>query len=131
MKDKTPFEQAGYTEDTKFRVIANGEHFNAGDIVRLKYDDNSASPLFVNEWTGKETYMYLPGLGRDDYPVYRLEAYSENAVQPPVNQPTPDCQLTTSPTITHNLTIKEITHVLTTEELVGVWSIINRIIVGD
>ena len=127
MRDKTPFEQAGYTKDTEFRVIANVEHFNAGDIVRLKYDDNSASPLFVNERTGKEAYMYLPGHGLDDSQVYHLEVYSENPVQSPVNQSAPEC----SPTITHNLTIKGITHVLTTEELVGVWSIINRIIVGD
>ena len=127
MKDKTPFEQAGYTEDTKFRVISGGAHFNAGDVVKLAYDDNSTSPRFVNEKTGKKAYMYLPEHDLDDSQVYHLEVYSENAVQPLTTQSAPEC----SPTITHNLTIKGITHVLTTEELVGVWSIINRIIVGD
>ena len=127
MRDKTPFEQAGYTKDTEFRVISSGAHFNAGDVVKLKYDDTSTSPCFVNEKTRKSGYMYLPGHGLNDSLVYHLEVYSENAVQPLTTQSAPEC----SPTITHNLTIKGITHVLTTEELVGVWSIINRIIVGD
>lgn len=131
MRDKTPFEQAGYTKDTEFRVISSGAHFNAGDVVKLKYDDTSTSPCFVNEKTRKSGYMHLPGHGLHDSQVYHLEVCSESVVQHPVNQPTPDCQLTTPPTITHNLTIKGHTNVLTTEELVGVWSIINKIIVGD
>lgn len=121
MRDKTPFEQAGYTKDTEFRVISSGAHFNAGDVVKLKYDDTSTSPCFVNEKTRKSGYMYLPGHGLDDSLVYHLEVYSENPVQLLTTQSAPEC----SPTITHNLTIKGHTHVLTTEELCEVFSIIE------
>ena len=47
----TPFEKAGYTKDTKFRVLNNGaEEYGIyeGDIVWLHGDDGSTSPAFTS-----------------------------------------------------------------------------------
>lgn len=116
----TPFQKAGYTKDTKFKVITGCGGLREGDIVRLKYDDGGNAPQFINEATNGLSFMWLPGMNRDTTGI--LEVFEEKAIKE--TTPTP-------PTITHNMTVKGYTHVLTTEELVGVWSITNRIIVGD
>lgn len=63
-QEKTPFEKAGYTKDTKFRVLAcNGEEYGIpkGSVVRLDFDDGSACPAFVKLTGGDYMYYYLPG----------------------------------------------------------------------
>lgn len=111
----TPFKDAGYTKDTKFRVLVEdpGYGMRTGDIVWLKEDDESAAPEFTN---GRDSRYFSILVEDAQLKVLSDTAYSQHIAEP---------------TITHNLTIKGTTHVLTTEELVGVWSIINRIIVGD
>ena len=44
----TPFEAAGYTKDTVFRVCAADEAFPLGTLVQLERDDGSECPLFGN-----------------------------------------------------------------------------------
>lgn len=56
----TPFENAGYTKDTKFKVLKDFGNLTEGDIVTLEEDDNSYSPYFRNEG-GDVDEMYLPG----------------------------------------------------------------------
>ena len=46
VSDMTPFEAAGYTKDTVFRVCAADEAFALGTLVQLKEDDGSECPLF-------------------------------------------------------------------------------------
>ena len=60
----TPFENAGYTKDTKFKVLTNpvGGEFRAGDVVWLKSDDGSHCPIFTNG-NGADTYLCLPTTG--------------------------------------------------------------------
>jgi len=61
---KTQFEKAGYTKDTKFRVVNDNIYFNEGDIVTIHFDDKTDMPKFIKsiDTTG---YMYLPGIDRD------------------------------------------------------------------
>lgn len=42
----TPFEAAGYTKDTVFRVCAADEAFPLGTLVQLQKDDGTNCPLF-------------------------------------------------------------------------------------
>lgn len=42
----TPFEAAGYTKDTVFRVTTDDEGFALGTLVQLKEDDGSECPIF-------------------------------------------------------------------------------------
>lgn len=63
-KELTPFEKAGYTKDTKFRVLVNdGEKYGipVGSIVRLHDDDGSDCPAFVKLTGGDFMYYDLPG----------------------------------------------------------------------
>lgn len=57
----TPFQAAGYTKDTKFRVTAYSEYFTEGDIVWLERDDGTLFPKFTNG--EEELYMALPEHG--------------------------------------------------------------------
>jgi hypothetical protein len=112
----TPFKKAGYTKDTKFRVLNNGaEEYGIyeGDIVWLHDDDGSTSPAF----TAGDDYMFftLPGQSEPD-----LEVYVEGAVKEGGVSKDQDVLFPTI-TLTHNLTIKGHTHVLTTEEMIDVF----------
>lgn len=56
----TPFEAAGYTKDTVFRVCAADEAFPLGTLVKLEKDDGTNCPLFVS---GTDTaYVLLSSL---------------------------------------------------------------------
>jgi hypothetical protein len=44
----TPFEKAGYTRDSKFRVMRDTFRFVEGDTVWLYRDDGGYMPLFTN-----------------------------------------------------------------------------------
>ncbi len=44
----TPFEKAGYTKDSKFRVMRDTHGFAEGDTVWLYRDDAGYMPLFSN-----------------------------------------------------------------------------------
>ena len=59
--NKTPFEAAGYTKNTIFRVLDNWGNFKKGDLVKIAKDDGTYSPYFrsvthSNVWE----FMYLP-----------------------------------------------------------------------
>lgn len=111
----TPFEKAGYTRDTKFKVINDeAEDFGIyeGDIVWLHRDDGSSCPAFSSG--GNHTYFYLPGEENAD-----LEVYHDDSVSEDNDAPSPTI------TLTHNLTIKGYTHVLTTDEVLEVLNVIN------
>jgi len=44
---KTPFEKAGYTKDSKFKVTSSYGDFEEGNVVILRKDDGTHSPQFV------------------------------------------------------------------------------------
>ena len=44
----TPFEAAGYTKDTVFRVTTDDEGFDLGTQVKLLADDGTDTPYFTN-----------------------------------------------------------------------------------
>ncbi len=73
----TPFEKAGYTKDSKFRVMRDAFHFVEGDTVWLYYDDGSHCPMFTDgkskEWCmlpDEITYNHKLELIVEDEPVY-------------------------------------------------------------
>lgn len=47
-KELTPFEKAGYTKDTKFRMKFGTCDIEIGDVVWLSWDDGTNSPRFTN-----------------------------------------------------------------------------------
>lgn len=55
----TPFENAGYTKDTVFRVLSGSVAFERNDLLRLDLDDGTACPRFVDQ-RGQKAYMPLP-----------------------------------------------------------------------
>ena len=57
----TPFEKAGYTKDTKFRVIKDCYSLKKGDIVTLYEDDGTLSPKF-RTYDGRCYWLYLPNM---------------------------------------------------------------------
>lgn len=58
----TPFEQEGHTSEDVFVVMDNrGNSFNLGEKVKLKRDDGSFAPLFVND-EGRMQYIDLTNL---------------------------------------------------------------------
>ena len=71
----TPFEKAGYTKDTKFKVLIDIMYLKKGDIVTLDEDDGSIFPLFKTE-DDRWSYMFLPNMEPDGYPE-ELEVYEE------------------------------------------------------
>jgi hypothetical protein len=106
----TPFLKAGYTNDTKFKFIGKGGEYPLGTLVWIYNDFDTLAPKFTDGKIPK--YLALPGHGFD------IEVLHEETT-------TSSLSSTSSPTITHNLSIKGITHVLTTEELCEVLSIIE------
>jgi len=66
----TPFENAGYTKDTKFKVISEYRDFVVGDIVVLEEDDNSTNPHFTTLDGKKNGYMNLPCRADAEIEVY-------------------------------------------------------------
>ena len=68
-EDLTPFEKAGYTKDTKFKVLVSTLDFNKGDIVTLAHDYGSNEALFKTK-CGKTEYLYLPFTGRGQLQVH-------------------------------------------------------------
>lgn len=109
----TPFEKAGYTKDTKFRVIHEDpcHGIETGDIVWLSEDDDTTLPEFTN---GK-SFRYFSFLPED----------CELEVLPNIGDTckgaTSTVESSPAVTITHNLTIKGYTHILTTDEMVEVF----------
>lgn len=60
VSDMTPFEAAGYTKDTVFRVTTDVPGFRAGTQVKLERDDGTDTPLFTDG--ASVTFMYIYGL---------------------------------------------------------------------
>ena len=71
-REKTPFEKAGYTLDTKFRCIKEYGDFMVGDILQAREDDGSHYPFFTNK-RGVVDFMYLPRYKDED----EIEVYQE------------------------------------------------------
>ena len=73
----SPFEKAGYTKETNFKVLRDWGSFNKGDIVTLELDDGSLAPLFKTRYGDKFTdYMYLPNMAPEGFDE-QLEVYEE------------------------------------------------------
>lgn len=79
----TPFQNAGYTKDTKFKVISDCGIFKAGDIAVLGEDDGTSCPAMILlgtefDQTDDETfrYMYLPSEAQEIV-VPELEVIAE------------------------------------------------------
>ena len=63
----TPFEKAGYTKDTKFRVIRDIWGLKKDDIVTLDLDDGSYLLRFKTE-DGRWIWSHLPNMvHQNDY----------------------------------------------------------------
>ena len=77
----TPFEKAGYTKDTKFRVLRDYRRFKKGDIVTLCEDYGSICPRFETK-EGSLGSMYLPGMGSERYGE-ELDVYKEGVEHQP------------------------------------------------
>jgi hypothetical protein len=73
----TPFEEAGFNRNTKFRVVAPWGEYSVGTIVWLHEDDGSTSPKFTD---GKGDYEYycIPEEGDSEFD---LEVYTERATE--------------------------------------------------
>lgn len=57
----TPFEAAGYTKDSKFKVILPYNEFKVGDTVVLSKDDGTDNPAFSLESDSSVwEFMFLP-----------------------------------------------------------------------
>ena len=67
-KKLTPFERAGYTKETKFKVLRDDCTFDKGDIVALGEDEGSECIIFKTE-DGRWNWLYLPNMT----PKYRHE----------------------------------------------------------
>lgn len=81
-KDLTPFQQAGYTEETLFKVLRNDGTFHAGDLVRLHSDDGTNIPMFIGEdRSGPARYLSLPGIkmAGSDYLAYHSGPHNQPA----------------------------------------------------
>ena len=63
------FIDAGYTKDTKFRVIDNYGKFKVGDIVTILEDDGSSCPTFTDS-EGNEEFMILPDEDNPELEVF-------------------------------------------------------------
>ena len=75
---KTPFEQAGYTKDTKFKLLMDYNSYKKGDIVTLHRDDGSDCPMFT-DGKGNYHYVYLPNMRPTG--DQRMEVYVEEATK--------------------------------------------------
>ena len=72
----TPFEEAGYTKDTEFKILRDSLHLKKGGIVTLKSDDGNYAPFFIDE-KGSEGRMWLPGEASKRELPEDLEVYVE------------------------------------------------------
>ena len=70
----TPFEKAGYTKDTKFRVIKDYYSLKIGDIVTLFGDDGNSRVLEFKTKDGRGSWCWLPNVRSDGKPE-ELEVY--------------------------------------------------------
>ena len=77
----TPFEKAGYTKDTKFRVLNCFGTLEKGDIVTLDEDDGTVAPKFKTE-DGRRDWLYLPNTAEDVGVEEELEVYEEPKSDP-------------------------------------------------
>ena len=68
-KELTPFEKAGYTKNTTFKVLVSTLDFDKGDIVSLAEDGGDDELLFKTK-CGKKGYLYLPFTDRGEIEVY-------------------------------------------------------------
>ena len=74
-KKLTPFEKAGYTKDTKFKVLRDWGSLKKGDIVTLKEDNGEDFPWFKTE-EGRPQWCWLPNMAPNRI-VEQLEVYVE------------------------------------------------------
>ena len=74
----SPFEKAGYTKHTKFKVLRDYGSFKVGDIVTLVLDDGTICPRFITKGGNKVMeYMYLPNAAAPQGFKEELEVYEE------------------------------------------------------
>ena len=72
----TPFQEAGYTKDTKFRVLVDfGKYIKKGDIVTLYKDGGTLAPCFKTE-DDRRGCMRIPNMV-DVVECEELEVYEE------------------------------------------------------
>ena len=67
-QEKTPFEKAGYTKDTKFRVVsdtAKDYGVPEGSVVWLAWDDGTKCPFFTRG--GSKVSFLLPGVCNEQH----------------------------------------------------------------
>lgn len=76
---KTPFEQAGYTKETKFKVLESQYGFRKGEIVTLDWDDQSSCPRFKSKG-GHTAFLFFSTTGesKTDLEVYVEESEADN-----------------------------------------------------
>lgn len=82
-KELTPFEKAGYTKDTKFRVTQDAARvcdLKVGAVVWLSCDDGSTSPEFTD---GRyEGFLQLPGIDEEYTPLEVIKETTEEDQYP-------------------------------------------------
>ena len=78
----TPFEKAGYSKDTKFKVLRDRWGLKKGDIVTLCEDDGSYRPRFRSE-DGRCEWLYLPNTAIDEGVEEELEVYNTSVSPQP------------------------------------------------
>ena len=74
-KKLTPFEKAGYTRNTQFRVLRDYWNFKQGDVVTLHIDDGTLAPCFKTE-DDRRGCMWIPNTV-DVVECEELEVYEE------------------------------------------------------
>ena len=77
-KPQTPFEKAGYTKDTKFKLLMDYSSYKKGDVVTLHHDDGSSCPMFTDGKSNNH-YVYLPNMRPEG--DQRIEVYVEEAIK--------------------------------------------------
>lgn len=78
-KPKTPFEQAGYTKETKFKVLEAQYGFRKGEIVTLDWDDQSSCPRFKSEGGNTAFIFFSTTVGhKTGLEVYVEESEADN-----------------------------------------------------
>jgi hypothetical protein len=60
------FTEAGYTQNTVFKVINNEDYYPIGTLLTLHYDDESCCPHFTDKDDETRRYMYLPDMSEED-----------------------------------------------------------------
>lgn len=77
-KPKTPFEEAGYTKDTKFKLLMDCNSYKKGDVLTLHHDDGSTCPMFTDGKSNNH-YVYLPNMRPEG--DQRIEVYVGEATK--------------------------------------------------